>query len=99
MTDKGWICLAVALLFIVLVFAMIALWRISANLGLIARRLGETNVKLQDLYCAQKHAESTISEAIKGVSKATYNVYESMFDNAEVTIWRNGREEDTDDNS
>ncbi len=96
MTDKGWICLAVLLFFIVLALAMIALWCISANLGLIVRRLSETSAKLQDLYCAQKHTESTISEAIKGVSEATYNVYESMFDNAEVTIRRNDIEEDYD---
>ena len=97
MTDKGWICLAVLLFFIVLAFAMIALWCISANLGLIVRRLSETSAKLQDLYCAQKHTESTISSDIKDVSEAIHNVYESMFDNAEVTIWRNDREEDEDD--
>lgn len=99
MTDKGWICLAVLLFFIVLAFAMIALWRISSNLKRIANRLIETNDKFQSIYLAQKHTESTISEAAKGVSEAIYNVYESMFDNAEVTIWRNGREEDMDDNS
>lgn len=97
MTDKGWIGLVVLLFFIVLVWSMVALWRISINLTSIAKQLGETNNKLQDLYCAQKHAESTISSDLKDVSEATYNVYESMFDNAEVTIRRNGIEEDDDE--
>ena len=97
MTDKGWICLAVLLFFIVLAFAMIALWCISSNLKRIANRLIETNDKLQSIYIAQKHTESTISEAAKGVSESINDVYESMFDNAEVTIHRNGIEEDEND--
>ena len=97
MTEKGWICLTCLLVVIVLVWGMAALWRIGSNLASIAKLLDVTNGELHNLYCAQKHTESTISEAIKGVSEATYNVYESMFDNAEVTIRRNGIEEDEDD--
>ena len=97
MTDKGWICLTCLLVVIVLVWGMAALWRISSNLTRISKRLDVTNDKLQDIYYAQKHMENTISEAVKGVSEATYNVYESMFDNAEVTIYRNDRKEKEDD--
>ena len=96
MTDKGWICLAVLLFFIVLVFAMIALWRISSNLTRISKRLDVTNDKLQSIYLTQRLTMSTISGDIKGVSEAIHNVYESMFSNAEVTIHRNDIEEDCD---
>ena len=90
MTDKGWICLAVLLFFIVLVFAMIALWRISSNLMRISKRLDGRNDKLQSIYLTQRLPMSTISGDIKGV-------YETIFAGAEVTIHRNDIEEDCDD--
>lgn len=97
MTDRGWICLAILLSSVVLVSVAVALWRISSNLTSIANLLGETDDKLQHIYTTQLYANSTISKDIKGVSEAIYNVYESMFDNAEVTIYRNDREEEKDD--
>ena len=90
MTDKGWICLAVVMLFFVLMLAMIALWRISSNLMRISKRLDVTNDKLQSIYLTQRLTMSTISGDIKGV-------YETIFAGAEVTIRRNGIEEDEDD--
>lgn len=90
MTDKGWICLAVVMLFFVLMLAMIALWRISSNLISIAKQLGETNTKLQEIYYAQSRAASTIADEID-------DVYRMMFSDAEVTIRRNGIEEDEND--
>ena len=90
MTDKGWICLACLLVVIVLVWGMVALWRISSNLTWIAKRLGETNTKLQEIYYAQSRAASTIADEID-------DVYRMMFSDAEVTIRRNGIEEDEDD--
>lgn len=89
MTDKGWICLAVVLLFIVLVSAMCALWRISSNLAKISKLLDVTKDKLQYIYYAQKETGCNVSRAIKGV-------YETIFAGAEVTIRRNGIEEDED---
>ena len=86
MTEKGLICLAVLLFFIVLALAMIALWCISANLGLIARRLGETNKQLLDIDYAHSRAASTIAGKIG-------DVYRTMFSDAEVTIYRNDKKE------
>lgn len=96
MTEKGLIYLACLLVVIVLVWGMAALWSISSNLTKIARQLIEINGSLQNICFAQARAERTISGDIKGVSEATHNVYESMFSNAEVTIRRNGIEEDED---
>ena len=90
MTDKGWICLAVVMLFFVLMLAMIALWHISNSLAKISKRLDETNDKLQYIYYAQKETGCNVSRAIKGV-------YETIFAGAEVTIRRNGIEEDEND--
>lgn len=89
MTDKGWICLAVALFLTILVLSMIGLWRISSNLTRISKRLDVTNDKLQYIYYAQKETGCNVSRAIKGV-------YETIFAGAEVTIRRNGIEEDED---
>lgn len=97
MTEKGLIYLACMLVVIVLVSATFALWRISSNLRGIATRLIETNDNLQNICFTQARAERTISSDIKSVSEATHNVYESMFSNAEVTIRRNGIEENDDD--
>ncbi len=96
MTEKGLIYLACLLVVIALMLGMVALWRIGSNITRIAKRLIETNDKLQDIYLAQKHTGLAISSDIKGVSEAVHNVYDSMFNNAEVTISRNGIEEESD---
>ena len=97
MTDKGWICLAVLLFFIVLVLTMIALWCISANLGLIAKRLNETNDKLNKLYWAQEKIKDSISQNVNSVCNALFSVYKHIFANAEVTIHRNDIKEGEND--
>ena len=97
MTDKGWVCLAVLLFFIVLALAMIALWRISSNLTKISKRLDETNDKLNKLYWAQERIKDSISQNVNSVCNALFSVYKYIFANAEVTIRRNNIEEDYDD--
>ena len=97
MTDKGWICLTVVLFFIVLVLATIALWCISSNLTKISKQLGETNDKLNKLYWAQEKIKDSISQNVNSVCNALFSVYKYIFANAEVTIRRNGIEEDEND--
>lgn len=87
MTDKEWICLTCLLVVIVLVWGMVALWRISSNLTRISKLLDVTNDKLQYIYYAQKETGCNVSMAIKGV-------YETIFTGADVTIRRNDIEEE-----
>lgn len=87
MTDKGWICLTCLLVVIVLVWGMVALWRISSNLASIAKRLGETNDKLQQIDYGHTRAANIIASEID-------DVYKRLFSDAEVTIRRNDIEED-----
>ncbi len=94
MTEKGLIYLACLLVVIVLVWGMVALWRISSNLTSIAKRLDETNDKLNKLYWAQGKINDSISQNVNSVCNALFSVYKHIFANAEVTIRRNDIEED-----
>ena len=90
MTDKGWICLAVVLFFIALMSIVFGLWDIGVELRLIGKRLGETNDKLRQIDYAHTRVANIIANKID-------DVYKTLFSDAEVTIWRNDREGDDDD--
>lgn len=87
MTDKEWICLACLLVAIVLVSGLtVAMLKIADTLTRIARGLGWCEERLRDINDLQRQTANAVSSESK-------ILYEAMFKNAEITIHRNGMEE------
>lgn len=97
MTDKGWICLAVIIGFVILLVAAIALLVIAIRLKEVCKRLEYQTESINSHRTDNHNVSYVIAGRIADLTDKVGDVYDSMFANAEVTIYRDDREEEEDD--
>lgn len=97
MTEKGLIYLGVIIGLAILLVSAIALLVIAIRLKEVCKWLKHQTDSITSHKIDNHNVSHVIADRIEDLTNKIGNVYESLFNNAEVTISRNGIKEDEDD--